>query len=138
MNSTGLRALPQWGHMRNTSTGHGNVSNPCLPLYWNSYLHQLIERARAAAAGSLCFDLAPHLQGDWALNQPRWLSLCVLALLQAAVRGHMSREHQMLTWHTLEADLEAKQKALADMDKSKVGNNSAAAGAARTLRGQEA
>eukprot|EP00882_Tetradesmus_deserticola_P031814 GHRQ01035987.1.p1 GENE.GHRQ01035987.1~~GHRQ01035987.1.p1 ORF type:complete len:138 (+),score=70.31 GHRQ01035987.1:187-600(+) len=32
----------------------------------------------------------------------------------------MSREHQMLTWHTLEGDLEAKQKALAETDKSKV------------------
>jgi hypothetical protein len=32
----------------------------------------------------------------------------------------MSREHQMLTWHTLEGDLEAKQKALAEADKSKV------------------
>lgn len=41
-------------------------------------------------------------------------------VLQAAVRGYMSREHQMLTWHTLEGDLEAKQKALAEMDKSKV------------------
>lgn len=40
--------------------------------------------------------------------------------LQAAVRGYMSREHQMLTWHTLEGDLEAKQKALAEMDKTKV------------------
>jgi uncharacterized membrane protein YdbT with pleckstrin-like domain len=40
--------------------------------------------------------------------------------LQAAVRGYMSREHQMLTWHTLEGDLEAKQKALAEADKSKV------------------
>jgi hypothetical protein len=41
-------------------------------------------------------------------------------LLQAAVRGLMSREHQMLTWHTIAGDLETKQKALADMDKSKV------------------
>lgn len=40
--------------------------------------------------------------------------------VQAVVRGYMSREHQMLTWHTLEGDLEAKQKALAEMDKSKV------------------
>ncbi|WIA09894.1 hypothetical protein OEZ85_010108 [Tetradesmus obliquus] len=43
-----------------------------------------------------------------------------LAAVPAAVRGYMSREHQMLTWHTLEGDLEAKQKALAEMDKSKV------------------
>jgi hypothetical protein len=55
------------------------------------------------------------------------LSSAVLSLLamlpgplQAAVRGYMSREHQMLTWHTLEGDLEAKQKALAETDKSKV------------------
>jgi hypothetical protein len=55
------------------------------------------------------------------------LSLGALSLLavlpgplQAAVRGYMSREHQMLTWHTLEGDLEAKQKALAETDKSKV------------------
>lgn len=48
--------------------------------------------------------------------------LLLLAVhLQAAVRGYMSREHQMLTWHTLEGDLEAKQKALAETDKSKVG-----------------
>jgi hypothetical protein len=32
----------------------------------------------------------------------------------------MSREHQMLTWHTIAGDLEAKQVALAAMDKSKV------------------
>ncbi|KAF6260469.1 hypothetical protein COO60DRAFT_892770 [Scenedesmus sp. NREL 46B-D3] len=43
-----------------------------------------------------------------------------LAAVPAAVRGYMSREHQMLTWHTLEGDLEAKQKALAEADKSKV------------------
>lgn len=41
--------------------------------------------------------------------------------VQAAVRGLMSREHQMLTWHTIAGDLEAKQKALAEADKSKVG-----------------
>lgn len=40
--------------------------------------------------------------------------------VQAAIRGYMSREHQMLTWHTLEGDLEAKQKALADADRTKV------------------
>ena len=45
---------------------------------------------------------------------------CVCPCLQAAVRGLMSREHQMLTWHTISGDLEAKQKALAEMDKSKV------------------
>eukprot|EP00878_Enallax_costatus_P044804 GHUV01053557.1.p1 GENE.GHUV01053557.1~~GHUV01053557.1.p1 ORF type:complete len:166 (+),score=67.33 GHUV01053557.1:490-987(+) len=43
-----------------------------------------------------------------------------LAAMPAAVRGYMSREHQMLTWHTLEGDLEAKQKTLAEMDKTKV------------------
>eukprot|EP00775_Hariotina_reticulata_P008356 gene8356-8540_t len=43
-----------------------------------------------------------------------------LAAMPAAIRGYMSREHQMLTWHTLAADLEAKQKLLADADKSKV------------------
>lgn len=40
--------------------------------------------------------------------------------VQAAVRGLMSREHQMLTWHTIAGDLEAKQRALAEMDKTKV------------------
>lgn len=45
--------------------------------------------------------------------------MCVLCV-QAAVRGLMSREHQMLTWHTIAGDLEAKQVALAAMDKSKV------------------
>lgn len=50
--------------------------------------------------------------------------LCLaFVLVQAAVRGLMSREHQMLTWHTIAGDLEAKQKALAEMDKSKVGAN---------------
>jgi hypothetical protein len=44
----------------------------------------------------------------------------VCACVQAAVRGYMSREHQMLTWHTLEGDLEAKQKALSETDKIKV------------------
>jgi hypothetical protein len=39
----------------------------------------------------------------------------------------MSREHQMLTWHTLAADLEAKQKLLADTDKSKVSHMHVAA-----------
>eukprot|EP00879_Flechtneria_rotunda_P009329 GHRR01009767.1.p2 GENE.GHRR01009767.1~~GHRR01009767.1.p2 ORF type:complete len:234 (+),score=100.44 GHRR01009767.1:1672-2373(+) len=43
-----------------------------------------------------------------------------LAAMPAAVRGYMSREHQMITWHTLEGDLEAKQKALAELDKIKV------------------
>jgi hypothetical protein len=47
--------------------------------------------------------------------------------LQAAVRGLMSREHQMLTWHTIAGDLEMKQRALAEMDKSKVGQASACA-----------
>lgn len=45
-----------------------------------------------------------------------WGAVCA----QAAVRGLMSREHQMLTWHTIAGDLEAKQQALAVMDKSKV------------------
>jgi hypothetical protein len=57
----------------------------------------------------------------------------VLPLLQAAVRGYMSREHQMLTWHTLEGDLEAKQKALAETDKSKVRHTAALAAAAEGL-----
>lgn len=43
-----------------------------------------------------------------------------LATMPAAVRGLMSREHQMLTWHTIAGDLEAKQKALAEADKSKI------------------
>lgn len=43
-----------------------------------------------------------------------------LAAMPAAVRGYMSREHQMLTWHTLAGDLEAKQRALAELDKIKV------------------
>lgn len=47
--------------------------------------------------------------------------LRILVTLQAAVRGLMSREHQMLTWHTIAGDLETKQRALAEMDKSKVG-----------------
>lgn len=56
----------------------------------------------------------------WTAGQP---SLCML--LQAAVRGLMSREHQMLTWHTIAGDLETKQRALAEMDKSKVGSAAA-------------
>lgn len=47
-------------------------------------------------------------------------AVCVLCLVQAAIRGLMSREHQMLTWHTIAGDLETKQKALAEVDKSKV------------------
>jgi hypothetical protein len=35
---------------------------------------------------------------------------------QAVVRGLMSREHCLLTCHTLEGDLEARQKALQDLE----------------------
>jgi len=39
-----------------------------------------------------------------------------LAFMPAVVRGLMSREHQLLTCHTLEGDLEARKKSLHDLE----------------------
>lgn len=66
-----------------------------------------------------CVSSLPSLSGCPSLQAFECLShcpLCVLFGVQCAIKGLSGREKQLLTHDTLQADIEAKKKSIADLE----------------------